>query len=133
MGVTPRIIECLLRMSDIERAAHDQGAARRCVREALTLAHATSNVFWLAHLFCRQAALEIRAGDLAAQLLGAADGLMESMGAIWTPSEQRIQQPVRAACAARGETAFERSLSVGRSLSWQQAAELALGRNARLP
>jgi hypothetical protein len=119
-------------MSDIERTAHDRGAAQLCIREALALTWATANLFWLAHLVCRQAALEIKPGDLAGQLLGAADGLMDRMGAVWTPSERRMQQPLRAACvAARGEAAFERSLSAGRSLSWQEVADLALSRSNR--
>ncbi len=131
-GVTSRVVECLLRMSDIERTAHDRGAAQLCIREALALTWATANLFWLAHLVCRQAALEIKPGDLAGQLLGAADGLMDRMGAVWTPSERRMQQPLRAACvAARGEAAFERSLSAGRSLSWQEVADLALSRSNR--
>jgi hypothetical protein len=66
----------------------------------------------------------------AARLLGAAQGLRATLGAAYSPREERELSPIRTAIADKlSSNLAERELSAGRLLTTAEAIDLALGRS----
>ena len=108
-------------------------AAADCFREALGLASARADKRAVAD--CLQGLAGVRdvegsAGD-AARLLGAADGLLDEIGATRTPGEDALDADLRPRLrSALGED-FEHEVDTGRGLALAEAVTFALGSAAR--
>ena len=108
-------------------------AAHESLTEALAMFRATGDMQRVSSLLIMAAALALGEGDpeRAARLSGAAAVLMEPLGDVATPMQLlRIDDPVPAARSALGDAAFEAAYVAGRSLSLDEALELAGARTA---
>jgi tetratricopeptide (TPR) repeat protein len=69
----------------------------------------------------------IEAGAVAAQVLGAGMRLLAEQGSVLEALEQRVYNLAEAAIsAALGPAAFEAACAAGKTLSWEQAIDVAL-------
>ncbi len=104
------------------------GAVHR-YRDALTVAHALEDRETVAYALAGLAGVAGEAGDFlrAARLLGAADALLETIGATLERSERELHDAdMVAARTALGEERFATAWAAGRALTWEAAAAEAL-------
>lgn len=111
---------------------HQQGdltAARRFLAESLPIQHDIGHLAGIAQTLEAAAALAMTSGraDLSANLAGAAAALREEIAAPLPANERcRHEKDIAAARAALGEAAFSGAFTLGRAMTWQQAAGFAL-------
>lgn len=105
----------------------DMDRARVYATEAMTLSEAMEDRRGLAWGLAVCAGLMADEGhaELAAQLWGASDGLMEAVGGALAPTISWIRDKyVDLVCQALGDAGFARASGVGRAMSAAQALEL---------
>jgi predicted ATPase len=103
--------------------------ARASIRESLQTSHAVGLELGVAHSLLAFAAIAIREGELAraASLVGAADMILERLGAALEPFERRIRDETwQAIQTTLGRPDAEAAAAKGRSLSLDEAVAYAL-------
>jgi predicted ATPase/class 3 adenylate cyclase len=103
-------------------------AAHESLDEALAMFRAAGDMQRVSSLLTMAASLALGEGDAdrAARLNGATASLMEPLGNVGTPIQLlRMTDPMPATRAALGDEAFEAAYAAGRSLSLDEALELA--------
>jgi tetratricopeptide (TPR) repeat protein len=119
----------LVNLGGAYQARGDYESARRAYQGALVLAHELRDRRGMAtYLEClAEVAVAEDRLDRGAQLMGAAEALLESAGASWPPpymvSRERTQSALR---AALGEAALTTAQSEGRALPMKEAVALAM-------
>jgi predicted ATPase/class 3 adenylate cyclase len=103
-------------------------AAQASLDEAIVMFQASGDLQRISSLLTMAAALAVGQGDpmRAAVLSGAAAAAMEPLGTVATPMQLlRMDDPVPAARSALGDDEFDAAAATGRSLSLEEAIELA--------
>ena len=127
-GESMRIASALSGLTAIELLDARFDAAHQSLDEALAMFRAAGDMQRVSSLLTMAASLALGEGrpERAARLSGAAAVLTEPLGRIATPIKLlRIDDPVPAARTALGHEAFEAAYAAGRSMSFDEAIELA--------
>jgi tetratricopeptide (TPR) repeat protein len=119
----------LLNVGGVAQAQGDTETARRAYQEALSLGQELQDRRGMA--WCLECLEEVAAAEQqpqrAARLMGAAEGLLESLGASWPPTYVAGRERSKAViCAAIGEEAFSTVWAEGRAMGLEQAVGYAL-------
>jgi non-specific serine/threonine protein kinase len=119
----------LVNLGGVAQARGDTAAAWSAYQEALVLAHELRDRRGMAmflECLAEVAVAQERLGH-GAQLMGAAEGLLDTIGAAWPPpyvaSRERTQTAI---CAALGEANFTAAREEGRSMPLEEAIAYAL-------
>ncbi len=132
-GESLRIASALSAVTAIDVLDGRFEAAHESLDEALAMFRAAGDMQRVSSLLTMAAALALGEGEpeRAARLSGAAAVLMEPLGHVATPMQLlRMDDPVPAARAALGDQAFEAAYAAGRTLSLDEALELAGSKTA---
>ena len=132
-GESLRIASALSALTAIDVLDGKFEAAYESLDEALAMFRAQGDMQRVSSLLTMAAALALGEGDAerAARLGGAAAVLIEPLGNVATPMQLlRMDDPVPAARAAMGDEAFDAAYAAGRSVSLDEALELARARTA---
>jgi tetratricopeptide (TPR) repeat protein len=113
-------------LSVVERQLGNLDRADELAREALGIAVRREDEWLFPYLLSGLAAVaaERRELERAATLIGAAEAMMEAQGAAWPPDERVHYERT---LARLGSAELERARAGGRSLSSEEAVEVALG------
>jgi predicted ATPase len=117
----------LAALGRIARRRRDLGPAGELMEDALHVFHRLGDRRLAAACLLELAAIaaERRRGDLAARLLGAADGVRESLGTpAWSDEEVLEEQVMGDLRKLSGEAATRRARTIGRALPLEEAIEL---------
>jgi tetratricopeptide (TPR) repeat protein len=119
----------LLNAGGVAQARGDTEAARRAYQEGLALSHELEDRRGIAK--CHECLEEIAAAQnqprRAAQLMGAAEGLLDAIGASWPPNYVAARERARAVIrAALGEEALAAAWTEGRGMALDEAVRYAL-------
>jgi predicted ATPase len=130
---SPRIQALALRgLADVAIAESDLSRAAALNARSLALRAQIADSLGIANSLEGTAAAVVASDghQRAARLLGAAQQLRATLGAVCSPREERELNPIRTAIADKlGTDLAERELSAGRQLTTAEAIDLALGRS----
>jgi tetratricopeptide (TPR) repeat protein len=130
---SPRIQALALRgLADVAIAESDLSRAAALNARSLALRAQIADSLGIANSLEGIAAAVVASDghQRAARLLGAAQQLRATLGAVCSPREERELNPIRTAIADKlGTDLAERELSAGRQLTTAEAIDLALGRS----
>ncbi|MFP5318744.1 MAG: ATP-binding protein [Acidimicrobiia bacterium] len=127
LGDEHNLARALADLGRVARRSRDLGNARTLLEEALRVFHRVGNRRLAAACLVEVAevAAQRRRNDLAARLLGAADGIRTTLGTpAWPDELDIIDEVTRRLQRTLGETAFRRAWNIGRALSLEGAIEL---------
>ncbi len=129
MGEVQHLVVSLLNLGLVERQRANAPGALRHYREALTTAQAVQDREGMAYALAGLAGLTGEAGDVlhVARWLGAAETVLETIGAAMQESERELADgDAAAARAVLGEEAFSAAWTAGRAMTWEAAVAEAL-------
>lgn len=129
LGDSRGVAEVLLELGRVARAQGNYVRSLKLCRESLVLSHKLGDKSYIAFCLTALAGVIQATGDArrAARLFGAAQGLLESLGAVLDPSGSReYSNDLAAVHNQLGESAFEEARAAGGAMTAEQAVEYAL-------
>jgi len=136
LQVPSLIYMMLYNLAQSALARGDRERAARLLREGIEWSERTrdrANLVYFLEALAAVTSLE-REAERFAMLLGAAEALLEEVGArvynYYDPDPSLKERAVAEARATLGEAAFEEAWALGREMSFAQAVEYALGADA---
>lgn len=129
LGDSRGVAEVLLELGRVARAQGNYVRSLKLCRESLVLSHKLGDKSYIAFCLTALAGVIQATGDArrAARLFGAAQGLLESLGAVLDPSGSReYSNDLAAVHNQLGESAFEEERAAGGAMTAEQAVEYAL-------
>jgi tetratricopeptide (TPR) repeat protein len=129
LGLEGMIASEAANLSMVERQLGNLDLAEELVGEALEIAVRRGDEFMKPFALAGLAAIATERGDFgrAATLVGAAEALMETQGAVWPPDERPHYERMLATLpGAMGPAAFERARRKGHAMATGEAIDLAL-------
>ena len=129
LGDSRGVAEVLLELGRVARAQGNYMRSLKLCRESLVLSHKLGDKSYIAFCLTALAGVIQATGDArrAARLFGAAQGLLESLGAVLDPSGSlEYSNDLAAVRNQLGESAFEEARAAGEAMTVEQAVAYAL-------
>ncbi len=129
LGDSRGVAEVLLELGRVARAQGNYMRSLKLCRESLDLSHKLGDKSYVAFCLTALAGVIQATGDArrAARLFGAAQGLLESLGAVLDPSGSlEYSNDLAAVRNQLGESAFEEARAAGEAMTVDQAVAYAL-------